>query len=145
MERQTSLKNCSTKASRCTHTSLKGNINYFCSLMQRDALQTFPIIPSRQKKKINKILTMYRRKFVTTKSMASVRNKWQTLMFDPTKQKVHEFFNDIQLIAKDALGAEPSKVVDHFIYAKMPPHFKRTINLAEHILRMGLMAKWSTF
>ena len=98
--------------------------------MQRDALQMFPNIPSRQKKKINEVLTIYRRKLVRAKSMASARNKWQTLMFDPTKQKVHEFFNDIQLIAKDDLGAESSKVVDQFIYAKMPRHLERTINLA---------------
>ena len=71
---------------------------------------------------------MYRRKFVRTKSMASVRNKWQTLMFDPTKQKVHEFFNDIQLIAKDALGADFTKVVDQFIYANERPVKKRTKN-----------------
>ena len=112
------------------HLTEEEKINYFHSLMRGDALQTFTNISSPQKAKLDDIITIYRRRFVGPKSKASARNKWQTLMFEPSKQKLHDFLDELQKLARDAFGSEAPKILDQFIYAKMPPHLKRTINLA---------------
>ena len=64
--------------------------------MQGDALQTIVIEPSQKKKYINDVLTVFRQRFVGTKTMAYAGNKRQTLVSDTTKQKLHQFINDLQ-------------------------------------------------
>ena len=38
--------------------------------------------------------------------------------------------DELQKLAKDAFGAAAQAVIDQFIYAKMPPHLKKSINQA---------------
>ena len=58
-------------------------INYFHSLMQGDALQTFKNVTSRNREYFGEILTMFRGKHVTTQSMATAKHKFQRLVFNP--------------------------------------------------------------
>ena len=105
-------------------------INYFHSLMPGDALQTFKNISSPSRENLTEILTVFRRKYVKPQSMATARHKFQQLVFNPANQKLIVFLDELQKLAKDAFGVAAQAIIDQFIYAKMPPHLKKSINQA---------------
>ena len=105
-------------------------INYFHSLMRGDALQTFKNISSPNRENLAEILTVFRRKYVKPQSMATARHKFQQLVFNPANQKLIDFLDELQKLAKDAFGVAAQAIIDQFIYAKMPPHLKKSINQA---------------
>ena len=105
-------------------------INYFHSLMRVDALQTFKNISIPNREKLTKILTVFRRKYVKPQSMATAKHKFQQLVFNPAIQKLIDFLDELQKLAKAAFGVAAQAIIDQFIYAKMPPHLKKSINQA---------------
>ena len=105
-------------------------VNYFHSLMRRDALQTFKNIRSRKRDNLTEILTVFRRKYVKPQSMATAKHKLQELVFNPANQKLIDFLEELQKLAKDAFGVAAQAIIDQIIYAKMPPHLKKSINQA---------------
>ena len=105
-------------------------INYFHSLMRGDALQTFKNISSPNRESLTEILTVFRRKYVKPQSMATAKHKFQQLVFNPANQKLIDFFDELQKLAKDAFGVAAQAIIEQFIYAKMPPHLKKSINQA---------------
>ena len=105
-------------------------INYFHSLMRGDALQTFKNISSPNRENLTEILTVFRRKYVKPQSMATAKHKFQQLVFNPANQKLIDFLDELQKLAKDAFGVDAQAIIDQFIYAKMPPHLKKSINQA---------------
>ena len=62
--------------------------------------------------------------------MATAKHKFQRLVFNPANQKVIDFLDELQKLAKDAFGVAAQAIIEQFIYAKMPPHLKKTINQA---------------
>ena len=105
-------------------------INYFHSLMRGDALQTFKNITSPNRENLIEILTVFRRKYVKPQSMATAKHKFQRLVFNPTNQKLIDFLDELQKLAKDAFGVAAQAIIEQFIYAKMPPHLKKSIKQA---------------
>ena len=116
------------------HTSLKihdqlteeDKINYFHPLMRGDALQTFKNITSPNREN----LTVFRRKHVKPQSMATAKHKFQRLVLKPANQKLIDVLDELQKLAKDAFGVAAQAIIEQFIYAKMPPHLKKSINQA---------------
>ena len=74
------------------------------------------------------ILTVFRRKYVKPQSMATAKHKVQQLVFNPANQKLFDFLDELQKLAKDAFGVAAQSIIEQFIYAKMPPHLKKSIN-----------------
>ena len=105
-------------------------INYFHSLMRGDALQTFKNITSPNRENLAEILTVFRRKYVKPQSMATAKHKFQRIVFNPANQKSIDFLDELQKLAKDAFGVAAQAIIEQFIYAKMPPHLKKSINQA---------------
>ena len=105
-------------------------INYFHSLMRGDALQTFKNISSPNRENLAEILTVFRRKYVKPQSMATARYKFQQLKFNPANQKLIDFLDELQKLAKNAFGVAAQAFIDQFIYAKMPLHLRKSINQA---------------
>ena len=105
-------------------------INYFHSLMRGDALQTFKNISSPNRKNLTEILTVFRRKYVKPQSMATAKHEFQQLVFNPANQKLIDFLDELQKLAQDAFGVDAQAIIEQFIYAKMPPHLKKSINQA---------------
>ena len=105
-------------------------INYFHSLMRGDALETFKNITSPNRENLGEILTVFRRKFVKPQSMATAKHKFQRLVFNPANQKLIDFLDELQKLAKDAFGVAAQAIIEQFIYAKMPPHLKKSNNQA---------------
>ena len=105
-------------------------INYFHSVMRADALQTFKNITSPNRENLGEILTVFRRKYVIPQSMATANHKFQRLVFNRANQKLFDFLEELQKLAKDAFGVAAQAIIEQFIYAKMPPHLKNSINQA---------------
>ena len=105
-------------------------INYFHSLKRGDALQTFKNITSPNREHLGEILTVFRKKYVKPQSMATAKHKFQRLVFNPANQKVIDFLDELQNMAKDEFGVAAQAIIEQFIYAKMPPHLKKLITQA---------------
>ena len=105
-------------------------INYFHSLMRGDALQTFKNINGPTRENLKDILAVFRRKYVKPQSMATAKHKFQKLVFIPANQKLVDFLDELQKLAKDAFGIAAHAIIEQFMYAKMPPHLKKSINQA---------------
>ena len=105
-------------------------INYFHSLMRGDTLQTFKNITTPNRKNLGEIITVFRRKYVKPQSMATAKHTLQRLVFNPANQKLIDFLDELQKLAKDAFGVAAQAIIEQFIYAKMPPHLKKSINQA---------------
>ena len=105
-------------------------INYFHTLMRGDALQTFKNITTPNRENLGEILTVFRRKYVKPQSMATAKHKFQRMVFNPANQKLIDFLDELQKLAKDAFGVAAQAIIEQFIYAKMPPHLKKSINQA---------------
>ena len=96
--------------------------------MRGDALQTFKNITTPNRENLGEILTVFRRKNVKPQSMATAKHKFQRLVFNPANQKLIEFLDELQKLAKDAFGVAAQPIMEQFIYAKMPPHLKKSID-----------------
>ena len=79
---------------------------------------------------MGEILAAFRRKYVKPQSMATAKHKFQKLVFNPANQKLVDFLDELQKLAKDAFGIGVHAIIEQFIYAKMPPHLKKSINQA---------------
>ena len=62
--------------------------------------------------------------------MATAKHKFQKLVFNPANQKLVDFLDELQKLAKDAFGIAAHPFKEQFIYAKMPPHLKKSKNQA---------------
>ena len=105
-------------------------INYFHSLMRGDALQTFKNFTTPNRENLGEILTVFRRKYVKLQSMATAKHKFQRLVFNPANQKLVDFLDELQKLAKDAFGVAAQAIIEQFICAKMPPYLTKSINQA---------------
>ena len=105
-------------------------LHFFHSLMRGDALQTFKNISSPNRENLTEILSVFRRKYVKLQSMATAKHKFQQLVFNPANQKLIDFLDELRKLAKDAFGVDAQAIIEQFIYAKMPPHLKKSINQA---------------
>ena len=93
----------------------KEKINYFFSLIRGDALQTFKNISSRNRENLAEIVIVFRRKYVKTQSMATAKHKCQRIVFTPVNQKLIDFLDELQKLAKDVFGVAAQAIIDQFI------------------------------
>ena len=104
--------------------------NYFHSLKRGDALQTFKNITSPNRENLGEILTVFRQKYMKLQSMATAKHKFQRLIFNPANQMLNDFLDELHKLAKDAFGVAAQAIIEQFIYAKMPPDRKKSLNQA---------------
>ena len=102
-------------------------VNYFHSLMRGYALQTFKNITSPNRENLGEILIVFRRKNVKPQSMATAKLKFQRLVFNPANHNLIDFLDELQELAKNAFGVAAQDILEQFIYARMPPHLKKSI------------------
>ena len=57
--------------------------------------------------------------------MATTKHKVQKVVFNPVNQKIVDFLDEFQKLAKDAFGTAAHAIIEQFIYTKMPPHLKK--------------------
>ena len=62
--------------------------------------------------------------------MATAKHKFQKLVFNPANHKLVDFIGELQKLAEDGFGIAAHAIIEPFIYAKLPPHQKKSINRA---------------
>ena len=60
--------------------------------------------------------------------MVTAEPKFRKLVFNPANHKL--VLDELQKLAKDAFVTAAHAVIEHFTYAKMPPHLMKSINQA---------------
>ena len=76
------------------------------------------------------ILAVFRKKYLKPQSTATPKIKFQKIVFNPANQKLVDFLDELQKLAKDTFGIVPHAIIKNFIYARMPPHPKKSKNQA---------------
>ena len=105
-------------------------INHFHSLLRKGALQTFRNTNSINRQTLEDVLVIFRRKYVKPESQATAKQKWHRLTFDPNTMKLPDFLEELNQGAEKAFGENAKSMIDSLLYAKMPPNFKRSVNMA---------------
>ena len=57
--------------------------------------------------------------------MVTAKHKFQRLLLKPANQKLIDFLDELQKLAKDSFGVAAQAIIDQFIHAKMPAHLKK--------------------
>ena len=102
-------------------------INHFHAHLRGLALKTFKNIQRTPTTTLEDILVVFRRNYVKPESSASAKHKFPSLIFDPERQKLPDFLEELQESAKKAFVDVASQIIQSLLYAKMPPHLKRSI------------------
>ena len=105
-------------------------INHFHAHLQKEAIQTFRNISAMNKKTLDDVLIVFRRKYVKPESQATAKHKWHKLTFDPNTKSLPDFLEELNECAERAFGDNAQHMIDSLLYAKLPPHLKRSLNLA---------------
>ena len=105
-------------------------INHFHAHLRGLALKTFKNIQRTPTTTLEDILKVFRRKYVKPESSASAKHRFNRLSFDPENQKLPDFLEEIQESAEKAFGENAHQMIENLLYAKMPPHLKKSINQA---------------
>ena len=105
-------------------------INSFHAHLRKEALQTFRNISAVNKKTLDDVLIVFRRKYVKPESQATAKHKWHKLTFDPNTKSLPDFLEELNDCAERAFGDNAQHMIDSLLYAKLPPHLKRSLNLA---------------
>ena len=105
-------------------------INPFHAHLRKEALQTFRNISAVNRKTLDDVLIVFRRKYVKPESQATAKHKWHKLTFDPTTKSLPDFLEELNECAERAFGDNAQHMIDSLLYAKLPPHLKRSLNLA---------------
>ena len=104
--------------------------NHFRAHPRKEALQTFINISASNKKTLDDVLIVFRRKYVKPASQATAKHKWRELTIDPNTKSLPDFLEELNEYAERAFGDNAQHMIDSLLYAKLPPHLKRSLNLA---------------
>ena len=105
-------------------------INHFHAHLQKEAPQTFRNISAINNKSLDDVLIVFRRKYVKPESQATAKHKWRKLTFDPNTKSLPDFVEELNECAERAFGDNAQHMIDSLLYAKLPRHLKRSLNLA---------------
>ena len=105
-------------------------INHFHAHLRKEALQTFRNISALNKKTLEDVLIVFRQKDVKPESQATAKDKWHKLTFDPNTKSLPNFLEELNECPETAFGDNAQHMIDSLLYAKLPPHLKRSLILA---------------
>ena len=80
-------------------------INHFHSHFRIDAVQTFKIINTSNKRTLEDVLILFRQKYVRPQSQATAKHKWRKLTFDPNRKSLSDFLEELNKYDERAFGA----------------------------------------
>ena len=90
--------------------------------MKGDARQTYENINSPLTEFVGDFLAVFPRKYVKPQYMATAKHILQKLVFNPAIQKLVDFLDELQKLAKNAFGISAHAINEQFLYVRMPPH-----------------------
>ena len=77
---------------------------------------------------MEEIFNVFRRNYVKPQFIAAAKHKFQGPVFNPVNQNLIDFLDDLQKLAEHSFGVATHAIIEQFLYAKMPPHLKKSIN-----------------
>ena len=98
--------------------------NHFHDHLQKQALQTFRDVSALNKKTLDDVLFVFRRKYVKPESQATAKHKWHKLKFDPNTKSLPDFLEELNECAERAFDDNAQHMIDSLLCAKLPPHLK---------------------
>ena len=104
--------------------------NHFHAHLRKEALQTFRNKSALNKKTLDDVLLVFRWKYVKPESQPTAKHKWHKLTFDPYTKSLPDFLENFNECAERAFGDNTQHMIDSLLYAKLPPHLERSLNLA---------------
>ena len=104
--------------------------SHFHAHLLKEALQTFRRISASNKKTLDDVLIVFRRKYVKPESQATAKHKWHKLTFNPNAKALLDFLEELNECAERAFGENAQHMIDSLLYAKLPLRLKRSLNLA---------------
>ena len=96
--------------------------NHFHAHLRKEALQTIRNISASNKKTLDEVLIVFRRKYVKPESQAKAKNKWHKLTFNPNTKSLPGFLEELNECAEITFGDNAQHMIDSLFYAKLPPH-----------------------
>ena len=108
-------------------------MNHFHAHLRKEALQTFRNISASNKKTLDDVLIVFRRKHDKPESQATAKHKWQKLTFDPNTKSLSDFLEERNKSAERAFGDNAQHMIDSLLYAKQPPFLKRSLNFLDYL------------
>ena len=105
-------------------------INHLHAHLRKEALQTFRKISASNKKTLDDVLIVFRRKYVKPESKATAKHKWYKLTFDPNTKSLPDILEELNECAERAFGENAQHMIDSLLYAILAPLLKRSLNLA---------------
>ena len=60
--------------------------------------------------------------------MATAKHRFQRMVFNLANQKLADFLDELQKLAKDAFGATAQDIIEQFVYANIPHSPPEEIN-----------------
>ena len=105
-------------------------INDFQAHLQKAAFQTFRNRSASNDKTLDDVLIVFRRNYIKPESQATGKHKWHKLIFDPNTKSLSDFLDELNKCAERAFGDNSQHMIDSLLYAKLPPHLKRSLKLA---------------
>ena len=103
--------------------------NHFHAHLRKEAVQTIRKISATNKKTLDDVLIVFRRKYVKPESQATAKHKWHKLTFDPNTKSLSDFLEELNECAERAFGDNAQHMIDSSVNAKLPPHLKQSLNL----------------
>ena len=70
-------------------------INHFYAHLRKEARQTFRNISASNKKTLNDVLLVFRRKYVKPESQATAKHKGHKVTFDPNTKSLSDFLKEL--------------------------------------------------
>ena len=104
-------------------------INHFYGLLRKEALQTFRNKNSTNKKALDDVLIVFRRKYIKPESRATAKHKWHKFTFDPNTKSLSDFLDKLKECVERTFEDNAQHMIDSLLHAKLPPHLKRSLNL----------------
>ena len=108
-------------------------INHFHAHLRKQALKSFRNISASNKKTLDDLLLVFRRKYVKPESQATAKHKWHKLTFDPNTKSLSDFLEELNQCAERAFDDNNQHMIDSLLYIATP--FKT-------ITQLSLPGKW---
>ena len=105
-------------------------INHLHAHLRKEALRTFRKISASNKKTLDEVLIVFRRKYVNPESQATAKDKGHKLTFNPNTKSLSGFLEELNECAGRAFDDKAQHIIVSLLYAKLPPHLKRSLNLS---------------
>ena len=93
-------------------------INHFHAHVRKEALQTFRNMSASNKKTLDDVLIVFRRKYVEPELQATAKHKWRKLTFDPKTKSLPDFLEELNECAERAFGDNAQHMINSLLYAK---------------------------